>query len=135
MYKLLVCTCCIWFKLQHGACEESYECFTYFLVFCFRWSPLCLIRVVPIWLWEVLTSVSTSASSGLKSSTSLVRRKMFYIFPICMSYCVYRFSSFCPFSSPLIVDHSGLVTGVAFGENAQFLSSAGMDRSLKFYSL
>uniref|UniRef100_A0A6Q2ZJY3 Pre-mRNA-processing factor 19 n=1 Tax=Esox lucius TaxID=8010 RepID=A0A6Q2ZJY3_ESOLU len=32
-------------------------------------------------------------------------------------------------------DHSGLVTGVAFGENAQFLSSAGMDRSLKFYSL
>uniref|UniRef100_A0A8L0DU08 Pre-mRNA-processing factor 19 n=1 Tax=Oncorhynchus mykiss TaxID=8022 RepID=A0A8L0DU08_ONCMY len=32
-------------------------------------------------------------------------------------------------------DHSGLVTGVAFGDNAQFLSSAGMDRSLKFYSL
>uniref|UniRef100_A0AAY4C0E2 Pre-mRNA-processing factor 19 n=1 Tax=Denticeps clupeoides TaxID=299321 RepID=A0AAY4C0E2_9TELE len=32
-------------------------------------------------------------------------------------------------------DHSGLVTGVAFGEHAQFLSSAGMDRSLKFYSL
>uniref|UniRef100_A0AAQ5XLE2 Pre-mRNA-processing factor 19 n=1 Tax=Amphiprion ocellaris TaxID=80972 RepID=A0AAQ5XLE2_AMPOC len=32
-------------------------------------------------------------------------------------------------------DHSGLVTGVAFGENAQFLTSAGMDRSLKFYSL
>ncbi|XP_075889127.1 pre-mRNA-processing factor 19 [Nelusetta ayraudi] len=32
-------------------------------------------------------------------------------------------------------DHTGLVTGVAFGENAQFLSSAGMDRSLKFYSL
>uniref|UniRef100_A0A7N6A8N7 Pre-mRNA-processing factor 19 n=1 Tax=Anabas testudineus TaxID=64144 RepID=A0A7N6A8N7_ANATE len=32
-------------------------------------------------------------------------------------------------------DHSGLVTGVAFGENAKFLTSAGMDRSLKFYSL
>uniref|UniRef100_A0A8D2ZKK6 Pre-mRNA-processing factor 19 n=1 Tax=Scophthalmus maximus TaxID=52904 RepID=A0A8D2ZKK6_SCOMX len=32
-------------------------------------------------------------------------------------------------------DHTGLVTGVAFGENAQFLTSAGMDRSLKFYSL
>uniref|UniRef100_A0AAZ3RKW0 Pre-mRNA-processing factor 19 n=1 Tax=Oncorhynchus tshawytscha TaxID=74940 RepID=A0AAZ3RKW0_ONCTS len=32
-------------------------------------------------------------------------------------------------------DHSGLVTGLAFGDNAQFLSSAGMDRSLKFYSL
>uniref|UniRef100_A0A8C9WM02 Pre-mRNA-processing factor 19 n=1 Tax=Scleropages formosus TaxID=113540 RepID=A0A8C9WM02_SCLFO len=32
-------------------------------------------------------------------------------------------------------DHSGLVTGVAFGEHAQFLTSAGMDRSLKFYSL
>uniref|UniRef100_A0A8C3A0D3 Pre-mRNA-processing factor 19 n=1 Tax=Cyclopterus lumpus TaxID=8103 RepID=A0A8C3A0D3_CYCLU len=32
-------------------------------------------------------------------------------------------------------NHSGLVTGVAFGENAQFLTSAGMDRSLKFYSL
>uniref|UniRef100_A0A3B3Q7U4 Pre-mRNA-processing factor 19 n=1 Tax=Paramormyrops kingsleyae TaxID=1676925 RepID=A0A3B3Q7U4_9TELE len=32
-------------------------------------------------------------------------------------------------------EHSGLVTGVAFGEYAQFLSSAGMDRSLKFYSL
>uniref|UniRef100_W5KWA4 Pre-mRNA-processing factor 19 n=1 Tax=Astyanax mexicanus TaxID=7994 RepID=W5KWA4_ASTMX len=32
-------------------------------------------------------------------------------------------------------DHTGLVTGVAFGEHAQFLSSTGMDRSLKFYSL
>uniref|UniRef100_A0A8C5CAK0 Pre-mRNA-processing factor 19 n=1 Tax=Gadus morhua TaxID=8049 RepID=A0A8C5CAK0_GADMO len=32
-------------------------------------------------------------------------------------------------------DHTGLVTGVAFGENARFLTSAGMDRSLKFYSL
>ncbi|KAJ8382382.1 hypothetical protein SKAU_G00031600 [Synaphobranchus kaupii] len=32
-------------------------------------------------------------------------------------------------------EHSGLVTGVAFGEHAQFLTSAGMDRSLKFYSL
>ncbi|KTF93259.1 hypothetical protein cypCar_00043235, partial [Cyprinus carpio] len=32
-------------------------------------------------------------------------------------------------------DHSGLVTGVAFGEHAQFLASTGMDRSLKFYSL
>uniref|UniRef100_A0A667WP89 Pre-mRNA-processing factor 19 n=1 Tax=Myripristis murdjan TaxID=586833 RepID=A0A667WP89_9TELE len=32
-------------------------------------------------------------------------------------------------------EHSGLVTGVAFGENAQFLTSTGMDRSLKFYSL
>uniref|UniRef100_A0A3Q2Z3E6 Pre-mRNA-processing factor 19 n=1 Tax=Hippocampus comes TaxID=109280 RepID=A0A3Q2Z3E6_HIPCM len=32
-------------------------------------------------------------------------------------------------------DHTGLVSGVAFGENARFLSSAGMDRSLKFYSL
>uniref|UniRef100_A0A673LH57 Pre-mRNA-processing factor 19 n=1 Tax=Sinocyclocheilus rhinocerous TaxID=307959 RepID=A0A673LH57_9TELE len=32
-------------------------------------------------------------------------------------------------------DHSGLVTGVAFGEHAQFLASSGMDRSLKFYSL
>lgn len=39
-------------------------------------------------------------------------------------------------SSPsLSADHSGLVTGVAFGEHAQFLSSTGMDRSLKFYSL
>lgn len=35
----------------------------------------------------------------------------------------------------LIADHTGLVTGVAFGENAQFLTSAGMDRSLRFYSL
>lgn len=33
------------------------------------------------------------------------------------------------------LDHTGLVTGVAFGDNARFLSSAGMDRSLKFYSL
>ncbi|MEQ2161995.1 hypothetical protein GOODEAATRI_015418, partial [Goodea atripinnis] len=32
-------------------------------------------------------------------------------------------------------DHTGLVTGVAFGENAKFLTSAGMDRSLRFYSL
>uniref|UniRef100_A0A674P1D3 Pre-mRNA-processing factor 19 n=1 Tax=Takifugu rubripes TaxID=31033 RepID=A0A674P1D3_TAKRU len=32
-------------------------------------------------------------------------------------------------------DHTGLVTGVSFGDNARFLSSAGMDRSLKFYSL
>ncbi|XP_064193840.1 pre-mRNA-processing factor 19 [Anguilla rostrata] len=32
-------------------------------------------------------------------------------------------------------EHSGLVTGVAFGEHAQFLTSTGMDRSLKFYSL
>lgn len=32
-------------------------------------------------------------------------------------------------------EHSGLVTGVAFGENARFLSSTGMDRSLKFYSM
>uniref|UniRef100_A0A8C9QYN2 Pre-mRNA-processing factor 19 n=1 Tax=Scleropages formosus TaxID=113540 RepID=A0A8C9QYN2_SCLFO len=35
----------------------------------------------------------------------------------------------------LYFNHSGLVTGVAFGEHAQFLTSAGMDRSLKFYSL
>ncbi|KAF7668004.1 hypothetical protein LDENG_00036830 [Lucifuga dentata] len=28
-------------------------------------------------------------------------------------------------------DHTGLVTGVAFGENAQFLTSAGMDRTEK----
>ncbi|TST60384.1 DNA-directed RNA polymerase I subunit RPA1 [Bagarius yarrelli] len=34
-----------------------------------------------------------------------------------------------------LTDHTGLVTGVAFGEHAQFLSSTGMDRSLKFYSL
>uniref|UniRef100_A0A669CM13 Pre-mRNA-processing factor 19 n=1 Tax=Oreochromis niloticus TaxID=8128 RepID=A0A669CM13_ORENI len=32
-------------------------------------------------------------------------------------------------------DHTGLVTGVAFGENARFLTSTAMDRSLKFYSL
>lgn len=53
------------------------------------------------------------------------------------STCVYHlaYERFDPaFSSPL-VDHTGLVTGVAFGENAHFLTSAGMDRSLKFYSL
>uniref|UniRef100_A0A674DPZ0 Pre-mRNA-processing factor 19 n=1 Tax=Salmo trutta TaxID=8032 RepID=A0A674DPZ0_SALTR len=32
-------------------------------------------------------------------------------------------------------EHTGVVTGVAFGEHAQFLTSTGMDRSLKFYSL
>ncbi|MBN3324178.1 PRP19 factor, partial [Atractosteus spatula] len=32
-------------------------------------------------------------------------------------------------------EHTGLVTGVAFGQHAQFLTSSGMDRSLKFYSL
>uniref|UniRef100_A0A4W5L2B7 Pre-mRNA-processing factor 19 n=1 Tax=Hucho hucho TaxID=62062 RepID=A0A4W5L2B7_9TELE len=32
-------------------------------------------------------------------------------------------------------EHTGVVTGVAFGEHAQFLTSSGMDRSLKFYSL
>ncbi|MBN3299410.1 PRP19 factor, partial [Amia calva] len=32
-------------------------------------------------------------------------------------------------------EHTGLVTGVAFGQHSQFLTSSGMDRSLKFYSL
>lgn len=32
-------------------------------------------------------------------------------------------------------DHSALTTGLAFGQNAKFLASAGMDRSLRFYSL
>uniref|UniRef100_A0A8C4SE74 Pre-mRNA-processing factor 19 n=1 Tax=Erpetoichthys calabaricus TaxID=27687 RepID=A0A8C4SE74_ERPCA len=32
-------------------------------------------------------------------------------------------------------EHSGITTGVAFGQHAQFLTSSGMDRSLKFYSL
>lgn len=35
----------------------------------------------------------------------------------------------------LYPEHTGVVTGVAFGEHAQFLTSTGMDRSLKFYSL
>ncbi|KAE8591642.1 hypothetical protein XENTR_v10018522 [Xenopus tropicalis] len=32
-------------------------------------------------------------------------------------------------------DHSALTTGLAFGQNAKFLASTGMDRSLRFYSL
>lgn len=32
-------------------------------------------------------------------------------------------------------EHGGVVTGVAFGQHAQFLTSTGMDRSLRFYSL
>nr|KAF6275538.1 pre-mRNA processing factor 19 [Myotis myotis] len=32
-------------------------------------------------------------------------------------------------------EHSGLTTGVAFGQHAKFIASTGMDRSLKFYSL
>lgn len=52
-----------------------------------------------------------------------------YVFAVIKQQIVDLASSFLP------VDHTGLVTGVAFGENAQFLTSAGMDRSLKFYSL
>lgn len=51
--------------------------------FCFRWNPSCLIRVVPTWLLEGLTFVSTSASSGLRSSISQVRQETVY--PVCMS--------------------------------------------------
>lgn len=56
--------------------------------------------------------------------------------PIVLCYACHSYVNkiFDLFSS-LIIDHTGLVTGVAFGENAQFLTSAGMDRSLKFYSL
>lgn len=50
------------------------------------------------------------------------------------------FQLVCTWHLPLIfffstIDHTGLVTGVAFGENARFLTSTAMDRSLKFYSL
>ena len=46
-------------------------------------------------------------------------------------------------SSPYVVyqcdsnslDHSGVATGVRFGQNASFLASAGMDRSLKYYGI
>ena len=31
-------------------------------------------------------------------------------------------------------DHTAMATGVAFGQNATYLASASMDRSLKFYS-
>ena len=31
------------------------------------------------------------------------------------------------------LDHSGVATGVRFGQNASFLASAGMDCSLKYY--
>ena len=77
--------------------------------------------------------MSTSASSGLRSSTSQVSGKNRHSCHVVFALWKQQISDFS-FSS-LIVDHSGLVTGVAFGENAQFLTSAGMDRSLKFYSL
>ncbi|XP_065890470.1 pre-mRNA-processing factor 19-like [Dysidea avara] len=34
-----------------------------------------------------------------------------------------------------LTDHSGVVTGVKFGQNASFLASVGMDRSLKYYGI
>jgi len=33
------------------------------------------------------------------------------------------------------LDHSGVVTGVKFGQNASFLASVGMDRTLKYYGV
>lgn len=36
---------------------------------------------------------------------------------------------------PNSLDHSGVATGVRFGQNASFLASAGMDRSLKYYGI
>lgn len=32
-------------------------------------------------------------------------------------------------------DHTALATGIAFGQNASYIASSSMDRSLKFYSL
>lgn len=82
--------------------------------------------------------MSTFASSGLRSSTSQVRNNdSFFFHNLFGLHNSLLGASFLPplFVPSLTVDHTGLVTGVAFGENAQFLTSTGMDRSLKFYSL
>ena len=38
------------------------------------------------------------------------------------------------YNNHLLIDHSGLVTGVGFGHNASFLVSCSMDRTLRFFN-
>jgi len=83
------------------------------------------IRVYICKQWsEVLNFTGKGENVGLSSDIHFnisVRWQIFFLIHLDFSFH--------------FVDHTGLVTGVAFGENAKFLTSAGMDRSLKFYSL